>query len=80
MLDAARPLLATSAALAAPSPLFRAALPGLQLAKRIIDARALAHVERERYHGAVSEVDVEASTRPKTRRGTELASAVPSEN
>ena len=42
VLDAARPLLATSGALNAPSPLFRAVLPALQLAKRLHDSREAA--------------------------------------
>lgn len=61
VLDAARPLLATSGALGAPSPVFRAALPLLQLAKRAIDARVAAANSLRR--------------RPPTRSGLTYAAA-----
>ena len=48
VLDAARPLLAASGVLAAPSLAFRAALPLMQLAKRVIDARAASHAAASR--------------------------------
>ena len=46
VLDAGKPLLVASGILAAPSPLFRAALPGLQTLKRMGDARDARKADR----------------------------------